>query len=119
MKTLKEKIEKIARFAHEVNRAYCKSIGDDSQPSWKDAPDWQKESAMKGVEFKMNNLDATPENMHDSWSEQKVKDGWIYGVVKDPITKTHPCLVPYDSLPVEQRTKDYLFSAVVNCFTHK
>jgi hypothetical protein len=33
MKTLT--IIGIARLAHEVNRAYCQSIGDDSQPAWK------------------------------------------------------------------------------------
>ena len=35
-------IVKIAKIAHEVNRTYCIEIGDDSQLSWKDAPEWQK-----------------------------------------------------------------------------
>lgn len=39
-------IEQTAKTAHEVNRAYCLSIGDISQPSWEDAPDWQKKSAV-------------------------------------------------------------------------
>ena len=33
------KIELIAKVCHDVNRAYCKSVGDDSQVSWEDAPD--------------------------------------------------------------------------------
>jgi hypothetical protein len=33
--------------------------------------------------------------------------------VKNPDAKEHPCFVPYDELPAEQRTKDYLFQAVV------
>ncbi|CDQ41843.1 hypothetical protein [Virgibacillus salexigens] len=57
----------IAELCHNVNKAYCESIGDLSQPKWEDAPD-----------------------------------------------KTHPCLVPYNELPVEQKTKDYLFKAVID-----
>ena len=34
--------------------------------------------------------------------------------VKDAERKEHPCCVPYDALPVEQKTKDYLFRAVVH-----
>ena len=35
----------IARVAHEINRAYCASLGDTSQPAWEDAPEWQQQSA--------------------------------------------------------------------------
>ena len=60
------------------------------------------------------NPDATPEQSHESWLEQKIADGWVYGAVKDPDAKTHPCCVPYEELPVEQKAKDYLFRAVVH-----
>lgn len=107
--------ETIARVCHEVNRAYCQSIGDNSQPSWDEAPDWQKSSATNGVYFHLCN-DVTPEMSHESWMAQKVSEGWVYGPVKDPLKKEHPCMVPYSELPVEQRTKDYLFKAVVDAF---
>ena len=107
--------EQIARICHEVNRAYCNSIGDTSQPSWEDAPDWQKASAVNGVEFHLNN-DTTPEQSHENWMREKEADGWVYGPTKDPEKKEHPCMVPYDQLPLEQRTKDYLFKAIVDCF---
>lgn len=103
----------IARACHEVNRAYCASIGDNSQPAWADAPEWQRVSAINGVKFSIANPDASPSASHDSWSAEKVAAGWVYGPVKDPEAKQHPCLVPYDELPLEQRTKDYLFQAVV------
>ena len=35
------------------------------------------------------------------------------GPVKDPEKKEHPCFLPYDELPLSQRIKDYLFTAVV------
>lgn len=44
-------IEQIARVCHEVNRAYCQALGDDSQPAWEDAPQWQRDSALLGVQL--------------------------------------------------------------------
>lgn len=106
-------IEEIARVAHEVNRAYCNSIGDMSQPSWEDAPDWQRQSAITGVQFTRDNPAAPPSASHDSWLAEKERDGWKFGPVKKPDTKEHPCFVPYDQLPQEQKAKDYLFQGVV------
>jgi hypothetical protein len=108
-------MELIAKVCHEANRAYCQSIGDHSQPSWEDAPNWQKESAVNGVYYVSNN-ECTPEQAHENWMKQKLEDGWVFGVVKDPEKKTHPCIIPYSELPVEQRSKDYIFRAIVNAF---
>lgn len=105
-------IEQIARVCHEANRGYCESIGDFSQVEWSKAPDWQQQSAIEGVQRAMEG--ATLEELHASWSEAKRRDGWVYGDIKDAENKTHPCLVPYDELPIEQRRKDALFLAVVN-----
>lgn len=106
-------VERTARVCHEVNRAYCQAIGDNSQPAWADAPDWQKQSAMTGVNFTVANPDAPPSASHESWLAEKSRDGWKFGPVKNPETKEHPCFVPYEELPIEQRAKDYLFQAVV------
>jgi len=103
----------IAAVAHEVDRAYCLAMGDTSQPAWSDAPPWQRESAVAGVEFHLRTPDATPEASHERWLSQKVADGWVYGEVKDPERKIHPCIRPYAELPVEQRAKYHLFGAVV------
>lgn len=109
-------IEKIAQVCHETNRAYCEVIGDHSQKSWNEAEQWQRESAIAGVRFRLNNLDAPSSVQHDAWLNDKVKDGWKYGEVKDASAKTHPCIVPYDKLPLEQQIKDKLFVAVVKSF---
>jgi hypothetical protein len=105
--------EKIARVCHEVNRAYCQSIGDFSQPSWDEAPEWQRKSAVNGVQFHIDNPEALPSASHDKWLEEKRRDGWKYGAVKNPDTKEHPCFVLYEQLPVEQRAKDFIFTAIV------
>jgi len=103
----------IAEVAHQANRAICQTYGDDSQPTWADAPDWQIESCVAGVAFFEANPDATPEQMHESWLQQKLADGWVFGPEKDPEAKTHPCLIPYNQLPVEQQIKDHVFRAIV------
>lgn len=104
----------IASVCHEANRAYCLTQGDTSQLPWTEAPDWQRQSAILGVEKAI--AGATPEQLHESWTAQKVADGWIYGPVKDAdaTPPTHPCLVPYPELPAAQQVKDALFGAVVN-----
>jgi len=100
-----------ARAAHEANRAYCIAIGDNSQPSWDNAPPWQRDSALMGVPGALNGN--TPEQSHESWLEEKRRTGWKYGPTKNPETKEHPCFVPYDDLPPEQRAKDHLFITTV------
>ena len=105
--------EAIAKVCHEANKAYCQTIGDDSQQVWEDAPEWQRTSAVKGVEFCLANPDAPPSANHDSWLEVKRAEGWTYGPVKDAEKKEHPCFVPYEALPVEQQKKDAIFKAVV------
>ena len=112
-------LEHIAMVTHEANRAYCRTLGDESQPPWDRAPEWQRESAIKGVAFLIANPRATPEDSHVSWMAEKARDGWSYGPVKDPDKKEHPCFRPYRKLPESQRRKDALFVAVVRALLAK
>lgn len=105
-------LELAAKVAHEVNRAYCLALGDDSQVPWDQAPEDIKRSAIKGMRFLKDNPSATPEKQHEAWKAAKVAEGWVYGSIKDPVKKTHPCIVDYESLPLAQRLKDDLFQAV-------
>lgn len=104
----------IAATAHEANAAFCRSLGDDSQPSWADAPDWQTASAIDGVEFHIGNPDAGDAASHENWMKAKKADGWQYGETKDPEKKLHPCMVPFKDLPREQQFKDALFRSIVH-----
>ena len=104
-------IESAAEAAHEANRIYCAAIGDTSHVPWKDAPEWQRRPTIEGVTAILSG--ATTEQSHERWCESKRRDGWTFGPVKDAVAKTHPCIVPYDDLPPEQRAKDGLYLAVV------
>jgi len=106
-------VEYIAKVAHEVNRAYCQSMGDNSQLPWEEAPEWQKTSAINGVKHHIANPDTTPEQSHEVWLAEKTATGWKFGLVKDAEKKEHPCFLPYSLLKESDKAKDYIFRAVV------
>ena len=108
-------IERIAHVCHEANRALQVTGGEaEVSPHFMEAPEWQVQSAFEGVSCALDG--ATPEELHESWTAAKVRDGWVYGQAKDATAKTHPCLVPYDKLPADQRLKDVIFQAIVSAF---
>jgi Phage protein (N4 Gp49/phage Sf6 gene 66) family/RyR domain len=106
--------ERIARIAHEVNRAWCQYQGDMSQNPWESAPDWQKKSAINGVKFHRENPDAGDSASHDSWMAEKIAAGWKHGYNKDENKKEHPCITEYANLPQAQQFKDRLFRTIVH-----
>lgn len=108
--------EDIAQVCHDANASWCRVMGDNSQPSWESAPEWQRNSAIVGVKFHISSPDAKASSSHESWVKQKVSDGWKYGPEKDPDKKEHPCIVPFESLPFNQKIKDFIFRAIVHAF---
>jgi hypothetical protein len=115
------KLQKIAKACHEINRAYCQAIGDKSQVPWALCYKWQKEASIECVKHiinnpDINNPDMTPEQLHDAWMKDKIENGWVFGTEKNTIRKTHPCLLGYWELLPEQRVKDYLFITTVRLF---
>lgn len=106
--------EQIAKVCHDVNKAYCEALGDASQPIWENAPQWQKDSILMGVDLHTSNPNSKTSDSHNSWLEQKTKEGWKYGAIKNVELKEHPCFVSYEQLPKEQQAKDFIFKAIVN-----
>lgn len=45
-------------------------------------------------------------NVHEVWAETRIKQGWTYGERRNDKLKTHPCLVPYEELPEEEKEYD-------------
>lgn len=104
----------IAVVCHEANKAWCETNGDLTQKKWEEAEQWQRDSAIAGVKFRVLNPDAKHDAQHNAWMQDKINDGWVYGDVKDAEKKTHPCIVPFDRLPDFQQKKDALFCAIVD-----
>lgn len=46
------------------------------------------------------------ENVHDVWAATRISQGWEYGLERNDVEKKHPCLVPYDQLPEEEKVFD-------------
>lgn len=110
--------EIIARICHEATRAYCRTIDDHTQVAWDDAPQWQRDSAIEGVMAHVvameGGMEVEPSASHEGWLRLKESEGWIYGKVKNPDKKEHPCMVPYDELPPRERKKDSIFCAIAH-----
>ena len=70
------------------------------------------ESTISAIKFHLAN-DLTPEESHDLWMKTKLELGWKYGEVKDVEKKTHPDLVPYEDLPIQEKLKDEIFISLV------
>ena len=45
-------------------------------------------------------------NTHENWAHQRISNGWSWGPARDDRKREHPCLVPYDDLPEEEKEFD-------------
>lgn len=51
-------------------------------------------------------IEEMAKNVHEVWSQNRMNDGWTYGLVRDDVNKKHPCLVPYEDLPESEKEYD-------------
>ncbi len=105
-------VDQIARIAYEANRAYCRSIGDFSHVLWEDASQDIKKATIHGILRIQRDPDITPEQIHEEWRLFKEESGWKYGAVKDPVKKTHPCMLPYNKMHEKDKIKDIIFLSI-------
>lgn len=113
------RIEILAAACHSAHYGYAVlALGEPGQP-WEHAPKWQKDSIRDAIGFWDVECASMREDMpleekisilsplsHENWMEYKLDEGWVYGEHKDPVAKTHPCMVPYEDLPHDQKKKD-------------
>jgi len=45
-------------------------------------------------------------NIHEVWAKSRMDQGWTYGPTRDDAQKKHPCLIPYEELPEEEKEYD-------------
>ena len=51
-------------------------------------------------------VELVAKNVHEVWAKSRISQGWSYGPQRDDELKTHPCLMPYDELPEEEKQYD-------------
>lgn len=50
--------------------------------------------------------EALARNVHEVWAATRITQGWRFGPERNDARKEHPCLIPYEELPEEERTYD-------------
>lgn len=108
-------VEQIAEVCHEANRALQRINGEIVNFPWESTSQNLRDSAVDGVRNIQGG--ANPQESHENWLAFKEAEGWKYGPIKDFAKKEHPCFVPYDELPEDQRIKDSLFHGIVHALT--
>jgi voltage-gated potassium channel Kch len=95
--------EKLPEILKESNRDQAADIGRklamigchlEPSPSWDASP----------RPFSPEEIELLGRAEHDRWCEERKRNGWQLGPVRDPVAKTHPDLVPWDNLT--ERVKD-------------
>lgn len=51
-------------------------------------------------------IEQMSKNVHEVWAETRIQQGWTYGEQRNDELKTHPCLIPYEELPEEEKEYD-------------
>ena len=106
-------IEAIAKVCDAANAVCCALHGEEPL-AWDNGG---REASIASVKFLLMHPDAGDSALHKDWTAMKLKDGWSWGSEKDPEQKTHPCLVPFESLPPYQQEKDRIFIGIVRTMT--
>lgn len=45
-------------------------------------------------------------NVHEVWAQSRMEQGWTYGKERSDALKQHPCLIPYEELPEDEKAYD-------------
>lgn len=45
-------------------------------------------------------------NVHEVWAQNRIQQGWTYSHERNDTFKQHPCLVPYEELPEQEKEYD-------------
>ena len=51
-------------------------------------------------------VESISKNVHEVWAQTRISQGWSYGTERNEELKQHPCLVPYEQLPEEEKVYD-------------
>lgn len=63
-------------------------------------------SGIKLDSMLQSDVEIISRSIHETWADQRVRAGWVYGTQDDLDRKTHRCLVEYDELPEPEKDVD-------------
>jgi class 3 adenylate cyclase len=58
------------------------------------------------LQFTERDIEDLAVREHERWMDERSRNGWIYGSLKDSSRKHHPLLIPWNQLPEDEREKD-------------
>ena len=67
------------------------------------------------TDFTVSNelLEKLAEQVHITWMNQRIKEGWSYGPVRDDEKKQTPCIIPFQNLPEIEKEYDRITASTV------
>lgn len=68
------------------------------------------------IELFLQNPDMTPKEVHQFWYDEKIKDGWKLGPVRNVEKKESPHLVDFEELSLAQKMKDAVAIVLVKAY---
>lgn len=51
-------------------------------------------------------IEKLSEQVHNTWMENRIQEGWSYGPVRNDLLKQTPCIVPYEELSEIEKEYD-------------
>jgi hypothetical protein len=112
--------EAVGRVVHEATAALKVAFSEpDSMPHWDEAPQIMRDLSVGAVRFRRANPQAAPGAQHSEWVRERTEAGWTYGPVKDSLKKTHPLMVPFEQLPVQEKIKSAVLLSIIDAMLDK
>lgn len=107
-------IERCAEFVYEAARIQAVAAEAPIVPEPWDMRDASfRAQFLEVIERQMGPMRSeSPEELHGSWVQAYIDMGWKYGPVRDTEAKTHPDMVPFARLEIEEQIKDAVFIAL-------
>ena len=103
-----------AIFVYEAARLAARAANAPIIPaSWEEREDDFQSQFLEVIERQCGpQRSGSPEELHGSWVQAYLTNGWKYGEKYDPEARTHPDMVPYDQLGQLEQDKDAVFVAL-------